>query len=540
MLSPQGRVMSAGPSLQPLRHLGALAAMALLLCLTAIFNGQPFFYPDTPTYLRGAEMGVSRLLGPSMLKPWLAPQQKLAAAPSAAAPAAEAASPTVRLKPLTSVEDKVVLSGRSPYYGALVYAGYLGGGMWLAVVLQALAVAYLLYLLMVQLWGLRAWQAIGVTAALSLLTPLGLYTGFLMPDVFAPLVILCIGLLAVYWKRLAGGHRWAVSILLLFGLAAHASHLALAVFMLALLLAARLVSARWRVLPWAGLLVLAGCIGGALGAEWAFSKAVTKAVGAPPLRLPHLTARLIDLGPGTVFLRQHCPAAGASGYAACGYLQNYPIAWDDFLFSTDPAKGAFALADAAAKRRLSDEQLGLALQVLRADPAGVIGGVSADVLRQIVSFQVDIGQYSDKIFAMYEGRVPDSIFADMHASRAGSGFPFNRWLTASSYAMVLASALMLGLWWRRRSAAGLAAPPPELGLSDFVLLVVAGVVANALVCGALASLSDRFQARAIWLLPFLALSVLAMARRPSPSDVRLASASQGVPAADFSLKGVPP
>ena len=136
-----------------LRQSGVLLAMALLLCLTALWNGQAFFYPDTPTYLRGAEMGASRLLGPAALKPWLP-------APSAAnaqgLPVPEAGESPKRIKPLTSIEDKVVLAGRSVYYGVLVYAGFLAGQMWLTVVVQALAVAYLLQLLMVRLWGLPA------------------------------------------------------------------------------------------------------------------------------------------------------------------------------------------------------------------------------------------------------------------------------------------------------------------------------------------------------------------------------------------------
>jgi hypothetical protein len=40
-------------------------------------------------------------------------------------------------------------------------------------------------------------------------------------------------------------------------------------------------------------------------------------------------------------------------------------------------------------------------------------------------------------------------------------------------------------------------------------LVLAGVAANALVCVTAASSLDRFQSRVIWLLPFLALTVLA-------------------------------
>ena len=492
-----------------IRHVATLLVAALLLCLTALWNGQPFFYPDTPTYLRGAEMGANRLLGPAALKPWL-PAPMAAGAPSASGSAPVAEEPSRRMKPLTSIQDKVVLAGRSAYYGVLVYAGFLAGKMWLAIAVQALAVAYVLQLLMQRLWGLGSREVIGTVVVLSLLTPLGAYTGFLMPDVFAPLAILCMATLAVYWQVLPRRHRWALSLLLLFSLCAHASHAALAVSMLLLALATRWLGSRWRGLAPAALVVVAACIAGAVAAEWAFSKAVTMAVGAPPLRLPHPAARLIDLGPGTAYLRQHCPE---SNFAACEFLPNYPTSWDDFLFSTDPAKGAFALADAGTKRRLSDEQLRFAAAVLRFDPIGVVTGIGADVLRQLAAFRVDITAYDSRGLAMFEGRMPDDVFADMQASRGAHGSLLNDWLTKSTYVLVLASVLLLAVWRFRPGAGTPALPGPQsVQFSNFVWVVLAGVVMNAVVCAALASSLDRFQSRVVWLVPFMALVLLARVR----------------------------
>ena len=47
----------------------------------------------------------------------------------------------------------------------------------------------------------------------------------------------------------------------------------------------------------------------------------------------------------------------------------------------------------------------------------------------------------------------------------------------------------------------------------FALLVGAGVVVNGLVCGVLASPYDRFQARVVWLVPFLVIAGWLVARR---------------------------
>lgn len=508
--------------------LASIGLAAVLLCLAALWNGQPFFYPDTPTYLRGAEMGLARAAPPGSLKPWM-PNAENA---SAAAPR-DSATPTPYAAPvqrLTSVDDKVVLAGRSVYYGALLYLSYLSGpgsSLWLTVLAQALCLAYLLQLVMVRVWGLSNAQFMGTTAGLGLLTPMAVYTGFLMPDIFAAMLILSVALLSTAWSRLRTPDRWAVSALLLYALMTHASHVVIAAGLLALLLLARWIWPLWRESREPGaakaLAVLAACLVLAVVAEAAFVKAVTHAVGAPPLRLPHPMARLIDAGPGTDFLKKSCPQAN---YAACAYVQNYPTAWTDFLFSSDPAKGAFALADAQAKRRLSDEQLRFALEVARADPLGVARVVGLDVLRQLGRFDTDVWSYGKDGIALYfQGRVPPEVLAQMQASRAAQTTAYNRWFTLSNRIAVLMAVLLMALAWPRRRQLFAAIPDgrgparssalehnaasSSAARSRFALfggVVLAGVVTNAAVCAALASSMDRFQARVVWLLPFLAVA----------------------------------
>ncbi len=469
---------------------------AAFLCMAALWNGQPFFYPDTPTYLRGAEMGMARVAPPGSFKPWTPPVESSAAAP--------AKPPAVQR--LTSVEDKVVLAGRSVYYGALLYLSYLSGpgsSLWLTVLAQALCLAYLLQLAMVRVWAASNAQFLGATLALSLVTPMAVYTGFLMPDIFAAMLNLSVALLSTAWAQLRAADRWALSGLLLYALMTHASHVVIAAGLLALLLV------RWLMPVWrsnsdtgAGkaLGVLAACLVLAVVAEAAFVKAVTQAVGAPPLRLPHPMARLIDAGPGTDFLKKNCPQAN---YAACNYLPNYPTAWTDFLFSTDPTKGAFALADPATKRRLSDEQMRFAWDVTRADPLGVARVVGLDVLRQLGRFDTDVWSYGrDGIAQFYQGRVPPEVLTQMQASRAArTTTTYNTWFTLSNRIAVLAAVLLFALAWPKRQQLFVHSHFPA-----FASLVLAGVLLNAAVCAGLASSMDRFQARVIWLLPFLAIA----------------------------------
>ncbi|MBK6008573.1 hypothetical protein JJB11_20930 [Ramlibacter ginsenosidimutans] len=477
-------------------------AGALILCAAAFWNGQPFLYPDTPTYVRGAEMGAAKLVGQGRLPTWLPGEgQQDAGAP--------ATLPPRQLAPVTSLDQKVVLAGRSVYYGALVYLGFLTGGLWLTVLVQAAMVVGLLYLLLRRVWGLGRGACLAIVAALAVVSPLGLYTGLLMPDLFAGLAILCFGLLCVYWDRLTRGERWAVGGLLLFGLVAHTSHVAVAAGLLVLALAARLMR-RWRALPLAGLVAVAVCLLGAVAAEKAFDFAVQKVVGAPPLRLPHPMARLIDEGPGTTFLRSHCPDAG---YAACQFVGNYPTYWEDFLFSADPAKGAFALADPATKRRISDEQMRFLFDVLRDQPVAVLKGFATDTLRQLTHFRVDVAGVSTPQLRMYQGRVPPSVYAGLLASRTLDAPGTDDVITVTTYASVIAALLLaVALAGRRlQGSARAAGPALPQRFGEFASVVVAGILVNAVVCATLASPLDRFQSRVMWLLPLLALAGVAFA-----------------------------
>ncbi|MEY4712953.1 MAG: hypothetical protein RIS88_2403 [Pseudomonadota bacterium] len=501
-----------------LTRLLGVAAAALMLCLPALWNRLPFFYPDTPTYLRGAGMVVDPLAAR------ISPQAGNGQVPDAATPQAS--------RGLTSLDDKVVLAGRSVYYGGLLDAGQRAGSLWLAVAAQALCVASVLHLLMVRLWRLRPAAFLGTTAVLALATPLAVYTGLLMPDVFAGLAVLSPATLSVYWRQLAWPERSLLAGVLLFGLLAHASHVAVAAVLLALALALRAWNPRWQGLSAPALSLAGACVVLAIAAEWAFALGVHKALGHPPLRLPYPSARLIEMGPGTELLRARCPEAG---YALCAYRANYPTAWDAFLFSPDPARGTFALADADTKRRIVAQQWRFVGEVIAHDPLGVLRGWLADLGRQLVAFRVDIWSFGPSQLAMYEGRVPASTLAAMQASRGFNAPAYNRALTAMTYASTVAS-LLLGLWWALRRRAGAPARVPQR-LEQVALLTIAGVVANALVCATAASWLDRFQSRVIWLLPFLALTVLSLAWTRRSARIATAPQAQPVAAAAARLEG---
>ena len=109
---------------------GQFSSLAAVLIVTAILlwpayvNGEPFYMPDTSSYLRGADAAIHRLTGESSV--WT--QEYLRRYPSGPGKSEVAASAA-----------PVVLAGRSIYYGSALYAAQWFGNFWAVAVLQAKA-----------------------------------------------------------------------------------------------------------------------------------------------------------------------------------------------------------------------------------------------------------------------------------------------------------------------------------------------------------------------------------------------------------------
>src|SRR5271165_6043769 len=122
-----------------------LLFLALALLWPALYNGQPFFFHDTTAYVRGADAGFVKLTRHRTAWTWPDDQDTVS---SGQVPDSRGATDTIdgqlasRLESLprmNSLKEKVVMAGRSPYYGALLYLGEITGGFWASVFLQGLA-----------------------------------------------------------------------------------------------------------------------------------------------------------------------------------------------------------------------------------------------------------------------------------------------------------------------------------------------------------------------------------------------------------------
>src|ERR1700761_7341789 len=153
-------------------------AALIMLLWPALYNGQPLIFADTPSYIRAFDAGAQKLTGHATH--WSEP------------PGRECASsgPGTRL---SSISEKTVLTGRSIYYGALLYLGDLTGGGWPSIVLQALAAMAAIALTLSGGGSRFDWKVwAGVCIGLAVLSPLAFFASYLMPDIFTGLAILAV------------------------------------------------------------------------------------------------------------------------------------------------------------------------------------------------------------------------------------------------------------------------------------------------------------------------------------------------------------
>ncbi|TCP36025.1 hypothetical protein [Sphingomonas sp. BK235] len=498
---------------------GLIALLTLLLLVPAAVNRGVIQFPDTTTYVRGFDAAVVAATGHG--SSWSEDARRALAEARAAAPrapataeeagtgeagasqtgaseagASEAAAPARRTGAFT-----VVLSGRSIYYGALLYVAHWLGSLWWVALAQAALTATAILLAARRLIGAEApAERLWPVLAIALVTSVGMQVALLMPDIFAPLAILATAQIALFWPRLGTGERLFWPLLLAAAALFHSGNILVIGLLAAGLVAWRVVGrARLTLLP-----ILLALLTGVAG-EAAFGAAVRAATGAGPVRPPFVAARLIADGPGRRYLAHAC--AEGSTLTLCRYRTRIPDDSDAFLWASTP--GSFMAMPAEDRRRVAAEERGFALAVLADAPLAVIGTSLRNIGGQLLRWQVD--DIADaRRGGVNRAKLPPEVRAAYDRTRAAHGdFPSGYYDALALPVTLLAAAVLLALALPRR--AGM--PAARRG---YVAVVVAGILLNAAVCGAFSKPHDRYQSRVIWLVPLLATAALIGARRRAP------------------------
>lgn len=482
--------------------------LTLLGIWPALSNGQPFFFADTTAYVRGADLAISKALGSRFATDWARDQRRMiepqAAAPNPEQPAAE-----------QKFSRRVVLAGRSIIYGALLYLGEVLGGMWFSVVIQSLIASYLIFIFTVRALGLNFRYFLFSCVFLFIASPLPFFASCLMPDVFAGFLILGFTILATSWNRLNHAERAITSTVVLYAVLSHPTHLLLLIGLTAMTLSYVVLRARshWINIRWLTA-IAAACLVIALFWEVAFSFAVSWVFGVPPIRPPFVTAKLVSmLGEPAV-----AKVCASHAFVICRFQDRFPIDVESFLWSEDERTGIFNVADVRTKRLLSDEQMRFALAIIPGNLGHFAAGMFLDALWQLTHIGLDEYVYSpsESGLSFFRARLPSHHFdrlTSTFAARSDAYVVFGRtvlYFTAIIGAIV--TAVLLGGMLRPGTVHSANELEKRKTWRAATYILLAGIILNAMICGDIATVNDRYQARVVWLIQFSLITGICVMR----------------------------
>lgn len=336
---------------------------------------------------------------------------------------------------------------------------------------------------------------------IPLVTSAGFFATMIMPDFLAPLAIMAAAMIGTFWVTFRKTEKWFWSALLVLALISHSANILNVGGLVVLILFAKFILRKRsiQVMPVILLTLLA------LSGEWAFAAGVKKMTGQPPLRPPFVLARLIDDGPAYRYLREECPKGAR--FLACQYIDRMPGHSDTLLWSGDPRVGIFIAIPAPEQRVMAAQEPALLLAIVATRPGDVLTAIMRSTLRQ--ACQIGLMEFDGR--HIDTAKLPPRVRSDyLETAAAASRMPVSFFAIIEQCAVAAAALAIAAMLWNRRST--VTASSPEIQL---LALIVAGLIVNTVVCGAMSTPHDRYLTRMLWLIPFLAVLLRAAWRQSS-------------------------
>ena len=385
----------------------------------------------------------------------------------------------------------------SVFYSYLILPFHGGLSLWPVIFVQAALISHLLFLVLryVSEGALTRVSYLLAIALLSVCSSLPWIVGQIMPDVFTPVLVLGIFLLGFCAADLSRTELVYISALTATAISTHLSHVPIAA---GLALTCLFLSSDFRLTVsgvgrWIALIVvpLAFAIGAMLAVNWSTSGQLKLARNSNVF----LLAKWIDEGPALSYLENNCPEAG---HALCEYVAELKgLTHDDLKWGGNSPFHKLGGFDA-----LEPEAAAIVRQTFFAHPLEIVWRAILDTGRQMTRFGAGDGLSSSyaKLVAphlkeLYDPAVERALLSSKQANGNLSIQEFR-----SVHLIVLAASFlfcaMSFFTWRR-------ALPNKLVM--LFLFVPIAIVWNAAITGGLSGAYDRYLARVIWIIPFVAL-----------------------------------
>lgn len=472
----------------------------------AIINGGAFWFPDTSRYIRGADAAFVTITGSTSEWSDRIEIPSVAQA-SEARKDTEVSDEAVLPTDPAPREDKLIIGGRSIYYGLFIYFPMRIFGPWAAIFFQALSISAILTSTLAvitrNLAKNRLLWAGSTASALIVLTPMAFYTCMLMPDIWAGVAVIMIGLIATQraiMNRNEAVLAWCIAVL------AATFHTSNVLLVLGMGTASLILALTWRAKSVGFLAGLTAAIIGLMSSA-AFNSAVEMKLGEAPVSPPFLSARLTYSGPGMDFLDHHCPRADPSDrFALCEVRTRLPQPSDTFLWSESPTEGVFQVVPGELQRRIAKEDKLFYLSVVAFDPLKYGKSFVSSTIETISAYDMINFNYHRERREGIAENLPPRIAEQALETKAVANVMPTRFTTMSSIAISVASLLVVILAvWRILVSRRLLGSQIE----RFGMLLIFGFLLNAVICGAFSKPDARYNMRILWLLPLGSVALLA-------------------------------
>lgn len=467
-------------------HAAMWYGLAFLACtIVAIINHGALYYFDTAGYLEQGKDALSSL--------GLYPEATI-----------ETTADTVATSNDTD-ENGAVVGSRAVIYSFLLTAAQFSAGINAMVVLQSVALILAVWLparVCTRLFKLNNRSVAMVTAIPILAGALGslpFYAAYLMPDIFAPILILVAGAFAVFAREMTRGETLLGLALGLAAVVVHPSHLLIAALLVPLVALASLILSRkeWWLAPFlVGLLLVGGLIERVI-----FSRTVETVQSSEVIYLPFLTARTIADGPGLAVLEDNCPDPEIATCTLYAALQKSADPWrltaTHIIFEKSQELGSYRLLSPEDQRLVAQEQIRFFQRVLMERPLGLIGAFISNTLKQANLFSVQFTIPTTSTLVSVNN-ITDTAPESFANARLLDQRDALRWLKNIHGVVYAISVLLIVV------IVVLPQNAPPLAVRAFAMVILCGILINAFVCGGVSQPSDRYGARVAFLLPIAA------------------------------------
>ncbi|HUD59196.1 MAG TPA: oligosaccharide flippase family protein [Acetobacteraceae bacterium] len=383
---------------------------------------------------------------------------------------------------------------RPAFYSLFLLPLHMTLTTWPAIAVQALLVTHTLHLVRRALLpGFSDWWLLPGVGFLSIATALPWFASQLVPDIFTSLLVLVLALLVLVPERLSRReHVWLI-MFSAFMIAAHQSHVPLALGLLLVLLLFRRRLGAATPLGRRGVLIALAPPVLAMAAMVAVNVAGFGRVALSPFGNVFLLARVIYDGPGMNVLHRECPRAG---WRLCAFVDQMPATSDDFLWRDDGP-----MAKSGGAKQVSKEADAIISAALRAEPSVELRAFLTNGLHQLTRFASGDGlePWPTTVTPWMVRDFPRREVTAYAAARQTMGtLAVPTWMQTLHQAIailgVIVCCALLPTALRRRHV-----------VAGFIVAVLLALLGNAAITGGLSTPHDRYQSRIMWLPPLMAL-----------------------------------